>query len=36
MRDPTDPEGIWSIYDSLTPAGKAQAVEILKALKRAS
>jgi transcriptional regulator with XRE-family HTH domain len=36
MRDPTDPEGIWSIYDSLTPAGKAQAVEILKALKKAS
>jgi transcriptional regulator with XRE-family HTH domain len=36
MRDPTDPEGIWSIYDSLTPSAKAQAVEILKALKKAS
>jgi len=36
MRDPTDPEGIWSIYGSLSPAEQAQAIKILKALKRAS
>jgi transcriptional regulator with XRE-family HTH domain len=36
MRDPTDPEGIWSIWDQLEPPQKRQAIEILSALKRAS
>lgn len=36
MRDPTDPEAPWSIWDTLKPATKKQAVEILHALKRAS
>ena len=36
MRDPTESESILSIYGSLSPAARAQAVEILKALKRAS
>jgi len=34
MRDPSDPEGIWATYQSLSPQQKAQAVEILKAIKR--
>jgi transcriptional regulator with XRE-family HTH domain len=33
MRDPTDPEGLWSIYDGLTAPQRVQAVAILKALK---
>lgn len=36
MRDPTDPEAPWSIWDTLKPGEKRQAVEILQALKRAS
>lgn len=35
VRDPTDPEGIWSIWDDLKPAERAQAVNVIKALKRA-
>lgn len=34
MRDPIDPEGIWSIWDQLRPVERAQVVEIAKALKR--
>lgn len=33
-RDPSDPEGIWSIWDQLKPVERAQVVEIAKALKR--
>lgn len=34
VRDPTDPEGMWSIWDQLQPAQRRQAVEILKTIKR--
>jgi transcriptional regulator with XRE-family HTH domain len=34
VRDPTDPEGIWSIWDALEPLQRQQAVAVLKALKR--
>lgn len=33
-RNPTDPEGLWSIYDQLKPTQRAQLVEIAKALNR--
>jgi transcriptional regulator with XRE-family HTH domain len=33
MRDPTDPEGLWSIYDGLTPPERVRAVAVLKAMK---
>lgn len=33
MRDPTDPEAIWSIWDNLTPPLRRQAVALLSALK---
>jgi len=36
MRDPTDSEAPWTIWETLKPAERRQAVEILKALKRAS
>lgn len=36
MRDPSDPEGIWSIWDQIEPAGRQQAIEILKTFRRAS
>lgn len=36
MRNPLDPEAPWSIWDTLKPGEKRQAVEILKGLKRAS
>lgn len=32
-RDPSDPEGIWSILDSLPPTERTRALSILKALK---
>jgi len=32
MRDPTDPEGLWSIYDQLTPPQRVQAVAVLRAI----
>lgn len=35
VRDPSDPEGIWSIWDDLKPAERVQAVSVIKALKRA-
>lgn len=34
IRDPSDPEGIWSVWDSLPPTQRTQAVEIIKTLKR--
>lgn len=34
VRDPTDPEGIWSIWDTLKPAERVQAVSVIKALKK--
>ena len=34
VRDPRDPEGIWSIWDTLAPAQRVQVVEIAKTLKR--
>lgn len=33
MRDPTGPDPMWSIYDQLKPAQRAQAVAVIKALK---
>lgn len=33
-RDPTDPQGLWSIYDSLQPIERIQLVEIAKTIKR--
>ena len=34
MRDPTDPEGIWSIWDQLAPVERRQIVEIAKTIRR--
>lgn len=34
MRDPTDPDGIWSVWDTLPQAQRVQIVEIAKTLKR--
>lgn len=34
IRNPADPEAPWSIWDTLAPPERRQAVEILKALKR--
>ena len=34
MRDPADPEGLWSIWEQLEPVQRRQAVEVLKALRR--
>jgi transcriptional regulator with XRE-family HTH domain len=34
IRDPSDPDGIWSIWDQLKPAERQQVVEIAKTLKR--
>lgn len=34
MRDPTDPDGIWSVWDSLAPAQRAQVVDIAKTFKK--
>jgi transcriptional regulator with XRE-family HTH domain len=32
MRDPSDPEGIWSIWDKAKPAVRAQIVRLARAL----
>lgn len=32
MRDPTDPEGIWSVWDTLKPAQRKQAIRLIKAI----
>lgn len=34
MRDPSEPEGIWSIWDQLRPAERHQVVEIAKTIHR--
>lgn len=34
IRDPTDPDGIWDIWDQLKPVERAQVVEIAKTIKR--
>ena len=34
VRDPTDPEGIWSIWDQLAPVDRARVVEMAKVFKR--
>jgi transcriptional regulator with XRE-family HTH domain len=34
MRNPADPEGIWSIWDGLTAPQRVQLVEIGKTIKR--
>jgi transcriptional regulator with XRE-family HTH domain len=34
IRDPSDPDGIWSIWDQLKPVEKSQVVEIAKTIKR--
>ena len=34
MRDPSDPDGFWSIWEQLKPRERAQAVEVMKALHR--
>jgi transcriptional regulator with XRE-family HTH domain len=34
IRNPADPEAPWSIWDTLQPVQKRQAVEIMKTLKR--
>lgn len=34
MRDPTDSEAPWSIWESLPPTARVQAVEMLKVIKR--
>jgi len=36
MRDPSDPEGIWSIWDSLKPAERVQAIAVLRAIQGAA
>jgi transcriptional regulator with XRE-family HTH domain len=32
-RDPTDPSGIWSLWDGLTPPERIRAVAVLRAMK---
>ena len=34
MRDPSEPEGLWSIWEQLKPTERVQAVEVIKALRR--
>lgn len=34
VRDPSDPEGIWSLWEELAPTERRQVVEIGKTLKR--
>lgn len=34
MRDPSDPEGIWSVWDSLAAVERRQVVEIAKTFKK--
>lgn len=36
VRDPTDPEAPWSIWDTLEKPDKTRAIEMMKGLKRAS
>lgn len=34
MRNPTDPEGIWSLWDQAKPAERLQIIEVVKTLLR--
>lgn len=34
IRDPSDPEGMWSVWDGLSPPQRTQVVEIAKTIKR--
>ena len=34
MRDPTSPDAIYSLWETLRPAERVQAVEVIRALKR--
>lgn len=34
MRDPTDPEGIWSVWDTVEPVQKKQAIRVLKTFQK--
>lgn len=34
IRDPSDPDGIWSVWDALTTPQRNQVVEIAKTIKR--
>ena len=34
VRDPSDPDGIWSVWDTLQPTQREQVVEIAKTIKR--
>jgi transcriptional regulator with XRE-family HTH domain len=34
IRDPRDPDGIWSIWDQLKPVERSQVVEIAKTIRR--
>lgn len=34
VRDPTDPDGIWSVWEQLKPVERSQVVEIAKTIKR--
>lgn len=34
MRNPSDPDGLWSVYDQLKPVERVQLVEIAKTIKR--
>jgi len=36
MRNPTDPEAPWTIWETLKPSERHQAVEIIKTIKRVS
>lgn len=33
IRDPSDPDGIWSVWDTLNPTERVQAVQVIKAIK---
>ena len=33
VRDPRDPEGIWTLWDTLEPAERRQALAVIQALK---
>ena len=34
MRDPTDPDGLWSVYDNLSATQRVQLVEIARTLSK--
>src|SRR3954453_22393294 len=36
MRDPTDPEAIWTVWDQAKPAQRRQLLEVAKSLVRAT